>query len=55
MTENFSPLSKAFQLGALPGHHLNTGDSDRLSVVLENEKGLFLLKRVVFVPTGLQA
>ncbi len=52
MTENFSPLSKAFQLGALPDHHLNTGDRDRLSVVLENEKGILLLKHVVFATTA---
>ncbi len=52
MTQIVRPLSLAFQRGALSADHLNTGDRDRISVVLENKKGIFLLNRVVFVPTG---
>lgn len=51
MTQIIRPLSLAFQRGALSDDHLNTGDRDRVSVVLENEKGLFLLKLVAFATT----
>ena len=52
MTKQYSSISEAFQTGAICYLHLNTHDSGRISVVLENEDGILLLKKSIFQATS---